>query len=1020
MVRGGTHRYPHGAVIHEVFGQVAAADPAATAIIHRAVPVSYGELDRRSDALAAQLAARGVRSGHLIPVLVPRSPHWVVALLAVLKCGAGYAALDPNWPDERISRLLARLRPPLAVVAAAHAGRLRGGPVHALPDSPAGPESQSGLHGPPARPPRVPVGGEAISTVFLTSGSSGEPKAVLSPHRATVRMFVDCQFARFDRSTVMPQGSPLPWDGASLELWGPLLTGGTSVLLDEPHLQPALLRELIDRDGVNTAFITTSLFNVLVEEDLAAFRGLRAVMTGGERVSVFHYRRFRQAHPGIDLISAYGPVESTIFTTTHPVTDADVAGEAIPLGRPVHDTAVVVLDGDRACRPGELGEICIAGAGLATGYLGDPELTASRFVRLTVDGTPTRLYRTGDFGHLSAEGVLHFAGRRDRQVKVHGHRIEPEEVERHLLAVPGITRGVVIPVRGRTGAYEKLAAFYTTGPDGPAPERVGSVLRDRLPGYLMPAAIRHVARIPVSATGKADYAQLLATLAAPDDRAGGEPPRDDLERAVAAEFAAVLGTSPIGRDTAFFDAGGTSLDALRLCSRLADRLGRPVLQSRLLAAPTVAALAAGLRGVAVRPARRSSWSDRTGVPLLPMQQAFWLTSVLEPASAAGQCVSVWRRVEVRPDVLAQALADVRHRHPGLRTRIRLADRPLATVVDGPGPLPIDLLPPAADPLGALLDRLHEPFDSERGPLFRAALAAEPAGPGWLFGLAVHHACYDEWAEQLVVEDLRAAVAARAAGRAPSFAGPVPSLAEVYDCYQAQLELADLDGQRAYWRQQLHDAPRLPALTPDTPVRAGRCVDPVTVTLPAGTVARLADLARGQGGAASHAVLAVLAEAVCSVTGAADLVIGVATAKRGHPILASAVTCLLDSVCVRLRQCGSGLPATLAQCRPALADALRNQDVSVAELSGLAGAGPARGRPPYDLLFVRQHRPHPRLWSGEPVPLFQPTSREMVAEARPQPDGGLTLALLHADRPGLRGTAERIAAAVGRIATAGCP
>jgi amino acid adenylation domain-containing protein len=1006
-------------LIHDLFRRAAAAAPDAAALLHGGTRIRYGELDRASDALAAQLEERGVKPGTLVPVLLPRSPEWVAALLAVLKCGAGYAALDPRWPDERIGLLVRRLEAPLTVVGTGASGRV------------AGPSCEVGRlrtllrDGADARRPVHTGGsGDDISTVFLTSGSSGEPKAVLSPHRASVRMFVDCDFARFDATTVMPQGSALPWDGASLELWGPLLSGGTCVLLEEPHLQPAVLRQLIAAQGVNTLFVTTSLFNVLVEEDLAGFAGLRVVMTGGEKLSVHHIRRFRERHHDISLLNAYGPVENTIFTTTHPITDADVAAGAIALGRPVPGTSVAVFDGDRECGPGRVGEICVAGAGLAAGYLGDEELTRARFVRLAPGGVPTRMYRTGDFGFLDSAGVLHFEGRRDRQVKVRGHRIEPEEIERHLSAVPGVTRGVVVPVRDGGGTVIRLAGFYTAEADsGPRPEAVLSALRGRLPGYLVPETLRRVARIPLTATGKADQSVLLALLdREPLPVADGavQPPRDELEQAIAEVFADLLGLPEAGRDTGFFDAGGTSLDALRLCARLSERLGRPVPHSRLVSAPSVAGLAEALRAAQPAPPATSAsvrgpagFSDRAGVPLLPMQRAFWLTTVLEPETAAAHCVSVWSRAGITPEVFAAALDDVRRRHPGLRARIELGQTPTARVEQVPAPSAPRAIEDAADPSAALMARLHEPFDTERGLTLHAAYAPDPSGSGLLLGLAVHHAFYDEWSEHLVVRDLETAAAARAAGRAPEFDGPVPALADVHAALREPVTDAELERQRSYWVRRLEGAPRLERLAPPTPVRARAELDPVVVELGAAQVRRLTALARGRGAGLSHLLLAALSEGVAAVTGETDVVLGVGVAKRGGPVAAASVTCLLDAVCVRLEAgAGRGVLGGLEECRAEMVAALSHQDVSVSE--AITRGGAARGRSPYDVLFVLQHHPHPTLFGGTPLPLFQATGRELIAEARPQPDGGLRWAMLSADLPAHRAAARELAAALRRI------
>ncbi|OIK27673.1 amino acid adenylation domain-containing protein [Streptomyces malaysiense] len=505
-------------LIHRAVAHRARTRPDALAVVDGSTRLDYATLDAAADAWAAGLAAAGAGPGTLVPVLLPRSARLYVALLAVLKCGAGYAALDPRWPRERVESVLGQL----------------GGPV-LVTDLDGTPGETSGKRfgrWPVWQPPAVVTGSaqaaarngagtfaaydgspEVPATVFFTSGTSGAPKGVVSPHAATTRLFTADGPLAFGPGTVMMQAAPASWDAFSLELWGTLTTGGTCVTAAEDYLLPDTLRHLIDTCAVDTAWLTSSLFNLFTEIDPDCFRGLRGLYIGGERLSAAHVGRFLAAHPGIRLFNGYGPVESCVFATVHPVTAADCAPEhGVPIGRPVPGTRVRVLDGTgRECPAGVTGELCVGGAGLALGYLGDPDLTAARFTEHPADGT--RLYRTGDHGLQDADGVFHFTGRTDRQVKIRGYRIEPEEIEAHAAGLPGITHCVAVPVPGRLGNYDRLALFYTSAAEADEdPVLLRRSLSLRLPAHAVPDVVRRVERLPVTANGKVDRSELLATL----------------------------------------------------------------------------------------------------------------------------------------------------------------------------------------------------------------------------------------------------------------------------------------------------------------------------------------------------------------------------------------------------------------------------------------------------------------------------------------------------------------------------
>lgn len=501
----------HDELIHRAVARHAQEHPEAIALVHAKGRLTYRELDDLAEDWAARLVELGVGPGTIVPVCLPRSLELVAALLGVLKCGSAYAALDRRWPEERLD-LIARSLPAPVAVAEAGERRTFGGLVTWHP--PAEPPSRrltTALH----------VEATAPASVFFTSGTTGRPKGVLSPHRATTRLFAHGGPMEFGRGHVMLQGAPIPWDAFTLELWGMLTTGGTAVLIEGDYLLPGTLAESVETEGVNTVWLTVSLFNLFVEEDLDSFSGVERVFIGGERVSPSHAARFMSSYPDISLFNGYGPVESCVFATVHRVLPADCAAEeGIPIGRPVPATGVHVLEDGRELPPGDVGELCVSGAGLATGYLNDESLTAVKFPHVDLDGKPVRVYRTGDRGFLRPDGVFCFSGRADRQLKVRGHRIEPGEIEAHSNALTQVAQSVLVPVTCELGSVESLALFYTPADaeaskgDGTDEERaIRLALGLSLPAYAVPDQIHRITRIPITPNGKTDRSALEAMLA---------------------------------------------------------------------------------------------------------------------------------------------------------------------------------------------------------------------------------------------------------------------------------------------------------------------------------------------------------------------------------------------------------------------------------------------------------------------------------------------------------------------------
>ncbi|MCB5178392.1 AMP-binding protein [Streptomyces antimicrobicus] len=490
-------------LLHTAVTRQARIRPHAPALVDGAERVDYRTLDHAADTYATALRALGVGPGDLVPVGLPRGARLIAVLLAVLKCGAGYAALDPAQPGHRLRESVSRLGGPvlvasgaLAETAGAGAGRARWAPPQ---------ETLAEAARRRTGPVRTEVPATSVASVFFTSGTTGRPKGVLSPHAATLRLFGDRPIAGLGPGRVMAQAAPTAWDAFSLEVWGPLTTGGTCVLAGTDRLLPDDLRRLRGHHGVDTLWLTSALFNLFVDEDVDSFRGLRTVLTGGEALSPAHVRAFLARHPDTVLVNGYGPVESCVFATTHTVRPEDCdLPHGIPIGRPVPGTRTHLVDG----------EIWLTGDGLAEGYLADPLATRAAFTALTEDGVRRRAYRTGDRGAYDRGGVLHFLGRSDRQVKIAGHRLEPAGIERVAATVPGIRHCHVLPVPGSgpAAAPDHLALFYTSWSQDLTAADIRRALAERLPHYSVPAAVYRVPYLPVTPHGKVDPAALLSSL----------------------------------------------------------------------------------------------------------------------------------------------------------------------------------------------------------------------------------------------------------------------------------------------------------------------------------------------------------------------------------------------------------------------------------------------------------------------------------------------------------------------------
>ncbi|MFJ4323024.1 non-ribosomal peptide synthase/polyketide synthase [Streptomyces tricolor] len=714
--------------------------------------LTYRELDARAARLAARLAGLGVRPERPVGVLMERSVQLIVAQLALVRTGGVYVPLDGRAPAERLRRMLTEAGAGLLLTDAGWEETAR----QVLPgDGVLRADDTAGADGPPPAPaaPAAPaVHPDNVQYLMFTSGSTGTPKGVAVRQRDVAALALDRAFAGHDRVLVH---SPHAFDAATYEVWVPLLRGGTAVLAPPADLDAAQVRRAVTEQGVTCLWLTAGLFRLLAQEDPGCLRGAREVWTGGEAVPGAVVRRVLDACPGLTVVDGYGPTETTTFATRRVFRAGDPLPAVLPIGRPLDNTRVYVLDTVLQPQPpGVPGELYIAGAGLARGYAGRPGASAARYVADPFGPPGTRMYRTGDIVRWSPDGELEFVGRADDQIKIRGFRVEPAEIEARLTAHPGIAEAVVSLYED--AGRKRLAAHVVPAAGAAVPSAAG--LRDHLaaglPDYMLPAAFVTVPELPLTANGKVDRRRLPA----PDWSAGGErthrAPRTETERTLAGIWAELLGVERVGVDDNFFMLGGDSILSIQVVSR-ARAAGLTLTPRDLFRHPTVAGLAAATTGAA--PAVAGTEPVAGAADLTPIQ--YWFLDP-RPAHAGffNQSVVIETAGPVDEDALRRALTALWTHHDALRARFLPARdggrRQDIAAADAPVP---DLL------------RVHAPQDEERvtaathagldletGPLVTARLfTADGTRPARLL-LVAHHLVVDGVSWRILLEDLETA------------------------------------------------------------------------------------------------------------------------------------------------------------------------------------------------------------------------------------------------------------------------
>ncbi|MCC9185003.1 amino acid adenylation domain-containing protein [Mycolicibacterium mageritense] len=804
----------HTPSIPAAFADQVARDPQAVALSCDGRSWTYRELDEASNRLAHLLTSRGAGPGERIALLLPRSAEAIAAILAVLKTGAAYLPIDPAHPDTRIEFMLADAAP----VAAVTTGDLR--PRLASSDVPIVEIDDPAFDTQPVAALPIPAP-DNIAYIIYTSGTTGKPKGVAVTHR-NVTQLLESLDAELALGQVWTQCHSLAFDYSVWEIWGALLYGGRLLIVPDAVVRsPEDLHALLVTEQVSMLSQTPSAFYALqtadaLQPELGQQLKLQTVVFGGEALEPQRLSGWMRSHPGLPrMINMYGITETTVHASFREILGADVDSNVSPIGVPLEHLAFFVLDGWlRQVPVGVVGELYVAGSGLAAGYVGRPDLSSTRFVACPFGGEGARMYRTGDLVRWGADGQLRYVGRADKQVKIRGYRIELGEIQATLARLDGVDQAVVIAREDRPG--DKRLVGYITGSADPAELR--SALGQRLPAYMVPAAVVVLDALPLTVNGKLDR----RALPAPEYRgAGGEyrAPATPVEEILAGIYAQVLGVERVGVDDSFFDLGGDSILSMQVVAR-ARAQGVQCRPRDIFVEQTVARLAA----VAAVAGGEAAVVDEGIGPVIPTPIMRWLDTVDGPVGEFNQTLVVQAPAGVTEADVKVVLRALLDRHATLRMRVD----GLSAEVPEVGSAQLHL-----HSVDSLTDEAIHAARSRLNPAAGDMVSALWVPDTRQLVLIVHHLAVDGVSWRILLEDLNIAWVQHHAGQAVELPAGGTSFARWSHLLEEHASSAEVVELADTWRHVLETPPVLPP-TDDTYVDAGQ----LSLSLDADTTRRL--------------------------------------------------------------------------------------------------------------------------------------------------------------------------------------
>lgn len=947
--------------LQDMFEKQAILTPERIALICDDVQVNYQELNEKANRLAHLLIEKGLCPEQFVALALPRSPEMVVSMLAVLKTGAAYLPLDPEFPADRISYMLEDANPSCIITTEEIAAR--------LPDDLSVPQlvldqavTQEVLKRYSPDNPNVSVSLAHPAYIIYTSGSTGRPKGVVVTLKSLSNFLLSMQeaFSLGEEDRLLAV-TTVAFDISALELYLPLISGAQIVIAKKETIrEPQALAQMIEYFDINIMQATPTLWHALVMNEPETLRGLR-VLVGGEALPSGLLQALQELH--CPVTNLYGPTETTIWSAAA-FLEEGLKGVP-PIGKPIWNTQVYVLDnGLQPVPPGVVGELYIAGTGLARGYFRRPDLTAERFVADPYGPPGARMYRTGDQARWRTDGSLDYIGRADHQIKIRGFRIELGEIDAVLTKHPDIEQAAVVVREDQPG--DKRLVAYVVAASAIDTAELRRYVGASLPDYMVPAAFVEMDELPLTPNGKLDR----KALPAPDlsTSVSNRGPRTPQEEILCDLFAEVLGLARVGIDDSFFELGGHSLLAARLMSRIREVMGAELGIANLFDEPTVAGLAVHLhQAQSTRPAlQRAERPER--IPLSFAQRRLWFLHCLEgPSPTYNIPVAVRLSGELDQGVLQAALYDLVCRHESLRTIFPESQgTSYQHILDADQARPVLHVTEIAEK--ELSERFAEAvrysFDLAAEPAFRAELFV--IGPDeYVLLLLVHHIVGDGWSLTPLTRDLGAAYAARCHGKAPEWAPLAVQYAD-YALWQQELLGSGDDpnsliaGQLAFWKETLKNLPDQLELPTDysRPAEPSHDGDTIHFHIEPELHKRLQDLARANRVSLFMVLQSGLAALLTRLGAGTDIPIGSPIAGRNDDALGDLVGLFINTLVLRTDTSGDpSFRELLDRVRDVNLAAYENQDLPFERLVEVLN--PARSRathPLFQIMLAFQNTP----------------------------------------------------------------
>jgi amino acid adenylation domain-containing protein len=883
--------YPKHSSLAELFEKQVLSTPNNTAIRFGEVSLSYQALNEISNQFGNYLLDNyAIEPDDLIGVKLDRSDWLIISNLAVLKSGGAYVPIDPSYPQERIDYIENDTRCKVCIdfneLAKFNASRANC--------------SKENI--------RAKVDGRNLAYILYTSGSTGKPKGVMIEQRSVTRLVKNTNYHSFSSQDHFLQVGAIGFDSTTFEFWGALLNGGSLTLCDSKVLlDPKLLKQEIIDNGINIALFATGWANQLIEFNIDVFDSLKTIVIGGDKMSSIHTALLKKTYPELVIVNAYGPTENATISTCYIVKEIPNSSDKIPIGVPISNSHVYLLDEmERLVPIGVVGEICLGGDGLARGYLNRPDLTDEKFITHPfIEGE--RLYKTGDLGRWLADGNMEFLGRKDDQVKIRGYRIELGEIEYALMSSPEIDQAVVLAKPNDRGEKELVA--YVVSEVEQNSTNLREFLKEQLPDYMLPSYYVQLPLLPLNSNGKVDR----KSLPSPEGlglESGVEyvAPRTDLEKQLVTIWEVVLQREKIGVEDDFFFLGGHSLKAVRLINEYQRALSVKLSLKELFLHTTIRS-----HGTLIESSKSTEFvqiasvSEQRNYPISDAQRRLWVLSQFEEGSVAYNMPgSIYLNEEINIENFKKAVYATIGRHEILRTIFKedeSGDIKQWVLKANELNFEIDYYDYRSDKTGSLdsfmTQDAYQAFDLEKGPLLRAALL-QLEDSGYVFYYNMHHIISDGWSMEVLSKDIVAFYNAYQSNETPNLA-PLRIQYKDYSVWQLnQYKEENFQLHRSYWLEKLSgelpiiDLPRVKK-RPRVKTYNGHTL---SAQIDQNVTNKLKHYIQEKGGSLFMGLLGAWNVLMYRYTAQEDIIVGTPVAGREHPDLETQIGFYVNTLALR--------------------------------------------------------------------------------------------------------------------------